>query len=72
MKTILGEAIRKQRGERSLPQVGRELGVSHQTVLRLERGDHSPTASTALKLARWLGWSVERVLEAAEEQTPEA
>ncbi|MBK9649584.1 MAG: helix-turn-helix transcriptional regulator [Deltaproteobacteria bacterium] len=42
-----------------------ELGVSGGTLSRLERGTHLPSADTALKLARWLGWSMERVMEAA-------
>ena len=39
--------------------------MSAVTFSYLERGLHRPTADTALKLARWLGWSVERVMEAA-------
>ena len=63
-KTALGAAIRARRvttGEATAEQ----LGISKVTLYRLERGDHSPTASTALKLARWLGWTMEQVVEAA-------
>lgn len=67
MSTVLGDAIKAKRGERSLPVVGRELGVSHQTVLRLERG-HEPSLSTAQALAKWLGWTLEQVAEAAEKR----
>ena len=35
------------------------------TLSRIERGTHAPSVATALALAKWLGWSVEQVIEAA-------
>lgn len=34
------------------------------------RGTHRPSADTARALARWLGWTVEQVLEAADQPAP--
>lgn len=64
-RTKLGAAIRKQRGARDQEDQAREIGLSRPTLSRLERGTHRPSADTALALARWLGWTVEEVLEAA-------
>lgn len=43
------------------------MGVSYMTLSSIERGAHRPSVDTAVKLARWLGWTVERVIEAATE-----
>jgi len=40
------------------------------TVPRIERGTHRPSYDTAVRLAAWLGWSVERVMGAASEPAP--
>lgn len=37
---------------------------------RIERGMHRPSYDTAVKLAAWLGWTVERVMDAS--STPAA
>ncbi len=68
--TRLGQAIRAQRGEVSLEAIAAELDVSHTTLSRLERGTHRPSAATARTLARRLGWTVEQVLDAAEQPVP--
>lgn len=64
--TPLGQAIQRRRAGRAQRVVSEEAGVPHTTLSRLERGTHEPSTKTALALARWLGWSVEQVLEAAE------
>ena len=53
------------RAERSLQTISETTRIPYTTLSRLERGTHSPSAATALALARWLGWSVEEVLVAA-------
>jgi DNA-binding XRE family transcriptional regulator len=65
MSTPLSTALKARRADQSLAETGRELKLSHQTLMRLERGTHQPSTDTAVKLARWLGWSVEQVIEAA-------
>lgn len=66
METKLAAEVRRRRGDRSLPVTARDVGVSHPTILRLEQGGR-PSLDTAVKLARWLGWTVEQVVEAAEQ-----
>lgn len=65
-KTALGVAIRKKRGSIDGGETGEVLGVSQSTISRLELGSE-PSAHTALALAKWLGWTVEEVLRAAQE-----
>lgn len=47
-----------------------ELGMDHDHYYRLERGTHVPSYPTAVKLAAWLGWTVERVMDSASEPVP--
>jgi transcriptional regulator with XRE-family HTH domain len=68
--TALGAAMRARRGATTLEQLAAELGTTHATLSRLERGEHRPTADTARRLARWLAWSVEQVLDAADAPAP--
>lgn len=63
--TQLGVAVQTRRGATPLRALGDELGLNDTTLSRIERGTHRPSADTAVALARWLGWSVEAVLEAA-------
>lgn len=46
------------------------LGVSKGTCYKPERGTHGPSTDTARALARWLGWTVEHVLDAAGQPAP--
>lgn len=66
----LGAAVRQNRADRSQGELAAELQVTAQTVSRLERGSHQPSLDTAVKLARWLGWTVEQVVEAAGQPAP--
>ena len=56
-----------RRGGQTQAEAAIEAGLAQRTWSALERGTHAPSAGTALKLARWLGWTVEQVLVAAEE-----
>lgn len=51
-------------------EIAEELATTATTLSRLERGTNRPSADTAILLARWLGWSVEQVLEAAKTPAP--
>ena len=53
------------RGARPLTAVAAEMGLTYHAISGLERGRSGPSGATALKLARWLGWTVEDVLIAA-------
>jgi len=63
--TVLAVAVQQKRGDRHLRDAGAELGLADTTLSRIERGTHLPSLETALALARWLGVSVERVVEMA-------
>ena len=55
--------LRNKRDSASMEALGAALGVSGPTLSRIERGTHAP--SVAMALAKWLGWPVEKVIEAA-------
>lgn len=64
--TRLGQAMQARRGDSPLRDVAVELGVANTTLSHLERGTHRPSLDTARKLAVWLSWSIEEVVQAAE------
>lgn len=61
----LADAVRKKRGDLSQVDAAQAAGVPRATLSRLERGTHRPSYDTAVKLARWLGWTVEEVMAGA-------
>lgn len=63
--TVLASAIRDRRGARRQAIVAAEIGVSRSSFARMERGGQPPSPQAAVALARWLGWSVTQVIEAA-------
>ncbi|MCA9794002.1 MAG: helix-turn-helix transcriptional regulator [Candidatus Eremiobacteraeota bacterium] len=69
--TRLAQAIRRCREGRPQRDVAPDIGINRSTLARIERGTHQPSAATALKLAPWLGWTVEQVLRAAQEPARE-
>ncbi len=68
--TVLGEAIRARRSGVSQEDSADEAMVPRGTLSRIERGVSKPSAETARALARWLGWTIEEVLDAAEAPNP--
>jgi hypothetical protein len=62
--------MQSKRGTTPSTVVAPEVGLSHSAWLRLEGAVHRPSVDTARKLARWLGWTVEQVLDAAEAPAP--
>lgn len=63
--SALGTALVERRGEASLDACAEALGIRYTTLSRLERGTHRPSYATAVKLAAWLGWTTDQVMEAA-------
>lgn len=61
-----------KRAGRQQREIAAELGMSDATISRLERGLNQPTAPAARALARWLGWTTDQVLDAAEQAAPTA
>ena len=49
-------------------ELGRMAGVSRQTISQIERGDYSPSATLALKLARLCGVTVEDIFSYEEDE----
>ena len=61
--------IRRLREERGLSQgaLGRELGVSRQTVNSLETGRYDPSLPLAFTIARYFGCAIEEVFHVDDE-----
>ena len=55
--------MQARRGDTPLRHL--DLGVAQTTLSGVERGSHTPSPDTAMKLAAWLGWTLEQVYEAA-------
>ena len=58
--------MQTRREEAPLRDIAKALGITDVTLSRLERGIHRPSADTARKLAAWLAWTMEQVLDAAD------
>jgi transcriptional regulator with XRE-family HTH domain len=69
-RTALGVAVRARRQGVSQRIVVEEAGVGHSTLSSIERGAFRPSYDTARALARWLGWTVEQVMDAADRPAP--
>ena len=69
-QTRLGVELRSRRGAREGKAVAAEVGVAQSTLSHLERGTHRPTYDTAVKLAAWLGWTTDAVMQAASQPAP--
>lgn len=55
-------AVRKARGL-TQAQLAQAVGVSHQTIVSLERGDYSPSVYLALRIGAALGSTVEELFD---------
>lgn len=42
-------------------RLGREIGVSRQTIVAIEKGNYTPSVSLAMDLAKMLGCPVEKL-----------
>lgn len=65
-RSHLGIAVQRQRADLTQAEAAAMIGIPETTLSRVERGAGRPSYETARALAAWLGWSLERVLEAAE------
>ena len=52
-------------------EMGNLVGVSRQTISQIERGDHSPSVTLALKIAKVLNVSVEEIFSYEEDEVNE-
>ena len=51
----LGEQIKAIRGDRTVKEVAEQIGVTPQTLSRLENGTRKPSYALLLRLVRTLG-----------------
>lgn len=65
--TLLAEAVVRRRGGRDIRIAAEETGVAFSVLSKVERGGGF-NQQTARSLARWLGWTTDQVLDAAEQQ----
>jgi putative transcriptional regulator len=58
-----GSQVRTRRQELALTQadLAQQIGVSRQTIITMERGDYAPSVYLALRVARTLDTTVERL-----------
>jgi transcriptional regulator with XRE-family HTH domain len=69
----LGRLLAEQRGSRGVREVAKEIGISHSTLSRVERG-FLPDLDTFGKICKWLNVDPGEILgvkPATENQTPE-
>ena len=50
----LGRLVQQRRGDRRIRAVAKEIGISHATLSRVERG-HLPDLQNYQKICNWLG-----------------
>jgi transcriptional regulator with XRE-family HTH domain len=56
----LGRLLQEKRGDRGIREVAREIGISHATLSRVERG-HLPDLENYQKICRWMGIEISSV-----------
>jgi len=66
----LHNRLRVLRAEKAISQqvLADEVGISRQTVNSIEGGKFNPSVTTALKMARYFGVSVEDAFQLTEEE----
>lgn len=65
MKKFAPEKVKRARGDRSLDDLAKGLGVSRQTLSRWEKGELEPDASELALLAAATGRSIDFFYRAA-------
>lgn len=65
MKEILENNVAILRAERGVTQeeMGRMLDITRQTVIAIEKGNYTPSALLALKIARYFKRPVEEIFK---------
>jgi transcriptional regulator with XRE-family HTH domain len=56
----LGRLVQERRGSRGIREVAREIGISHATLTRVERG-HLPDLENYQKICKWMGIDITSV-----------
>lgn len=63
MKEEVANSVRKYRTRAKMTQegLGKEVGVSRQTIIAIEKGDYTPSILVALKIAQVFKFPVEKI-----------
>ncbi len=69
MKTEVINHVREHRGEIGITQeeLAREVGVSRQSIISIERGQYVPSLPLALRLSAYFGCPTDQLFELSEE-----
>jgi transcriptional regulator with XRE-family HTH domain len=67
----LGRLLQEKRGDRGIREVAREIGISHATLSRVERG-HLPDLENYQKICRWIGIDVPSLASISSKKEPSA
>jgi transcriptional regulator with XRE-family HTH domain len=65
----LGRLLHEKRGDRGIREVAKEIGISHATLSRVERG-HLPDLENYQKICKWLGIDVATVTGIESQKIP--
>jgi len=69
-KVILENSLKKLRfdhGEITQDELARQLGVSRQTIIAIEKGKFNPSVALALQMARYFECSIESIFNIKED-----
>lgn len=64
-RTVLGVAMQARRGTATVTSAAAEIGLSIPGYYRIEAGARRPNTASTIKIAQWLGWTMEEVYQAA-------
>lgn len=71
---MVTNSVRKYRSKAKMTQeeLGKEIGVSRQTIIAIEKGDYTPSIMVALKIAQVFKLPVEKIffIEGMDKFTP--
>jgi|SRR5882724_13499892 len=65
----LGRLLQEKRGARGIREVAREIGISHATLSRVERG-HLPDLENYQKICKWMEIDISSVIGMASTKAP--
>lgn len=57
-KKVIGERLKKLRGDRTIRQVAEDLGISYSAISMYENGERAPRPAVMVKLADYYGTTV--------------
>lgn len=63
-------ALRFAHGEMTQAELGKQIGMTRQTVIAIEQGRYSPSLETAFRIAQVFGVPLEDVFQYNEGETP--